>query len=101
VALIAVDGKPAKAYAVGARLDGELVLRSVSLRTASIDTGQGQPPVLLELPVLPSPSTGILPPIVSAVPPAPVAAPVPPLLPSQMPGRSVPALQASPPAQAQ
>ena len=43
VALIAVDGKMPKAYAVGAPLDGDLVLQSVSLRTASIGSGQGAP----------------------------------------------------------
>ncbi len=42
VALIAVDGKPAKAYAIGARLDGDLVLQSVGLRTAAIGTAQGR-----------------------------------------------------------
>ena len=45
VALIAVDGKPPKAYAVGARLDGEVMLQSVSLRAASIAMGSGQAPV--------------------------------------------------------
>ena len=50
VALIAVDGKPAKAYAIGARLDGDLVLQSVGLRTAAIGTAQGARSVLLELP---------------------------------------------------
>ena len=61
VALIAVDGKPAKAYPVGARLDGELVLQAVSLRTASIGPAQGSPALTLELPPLPAPATGTLP----------------------------------------
>ena len=61
VALIAVDGKPPKAYAVGARLDGEVTLQSVSLRAASIAMGPGQAPVLLELAPLPAPATGTLP----------------------------------------
>lgn len=61
VALIAVDGKMPKAYSVGATLDGDLVLRSVSLRTASIAAGQGAPTITLELP-LPAPAaTGSLP----------------------------------------
>ena len=61
VALIAVDGKMPKAYSVGATLDGDLVLRSVSLRTASIAAGQGAPMITLELP-LPAPAaTGSLP----------------------------------------
>src|SRR5580765_1216423 len=45
VALIAVDGKMPKAFAVGAPLDGDLVLKSVSLRTASIASGQGGPTI--------------------------------------------------------
>ena len=61
VALIAVDGKPAKAYAVGARLDGEIVLQSVRMRAASIAMAPGQPPLVLELPAAPPPSTGTLP----------------------------------------
>ncbi|MDQ6684408.1 MAG: general secretion pathway protein C, partial [Pseudomonadota bacterium] len=36
VALIAVDGKPPRAYSVGARVDPDLVLRSVGRRSASI-----------------------------------------------------------------
>src|SRR5580765_4844443 len=47
VALIAVDGKMPKAFAVGAPLDGDLVLKSVSLRTASIASGQGGPTITL------------------------------------------------------
>ena len=62
LALIAVDGKPAKAYAVGARVDSELVLQSVGLRTASIGPAQGARSVLLELPVLAPPNSGVLPP---------------------------------------
>jgi general secretion pathway protein C len=78
VALIAVDGKPARAYAVGARLDNDLVLQAVSLRTASIGPPQGAASVKLEIPPLPPPATGTLPtgaaaPAISA--PPPVAAP--------------------------
>lgn len=61
LALIAVDGKPAKAYAVGARLDSDLVLQSVGLRTAAIGPAQGARSVLLELPALPPPHSGVLP----------------------------------------
>ena len=62
LALIAVDGKPAKPYAVGARLDSDLVLQAVGLRTASIGPAQGARSVLLELPALPPPNSGVLPP---------------------------------------
>lgn len=61
VALIAVDGKPAKAYAVGAQLDTDLVLQAVSLRTASIGPAQGLASIKLEIPPLPPPTTGTLP----------------------------------------
>ncbi len=60
-ALIAVDAKPARAYPVGARVDGELVLQAVSLRTASIGPSQGSPAVTLEVPALPAAATGTLP----------------------------------------
>jgi general secretion pathway protein C len=58
LALIAVDGKPAKPYAVGARLDSDLVLQSVGLRTAAIGSAQGTRSVLLELPALATPVPG-------------------------------------------
>ncbi len=61
LALIAVDGKPARAFSVGARLDNDLVLQSVGLRTASLGSAQGPRTVLLELPALPAPATGVLP----------------------------------------
>ncbi|MFM2447857.1 MAG: ral secretion pathway protein [Pseudomonadota bacterium] len=61
LALIAVDGQPAKPYALGAKLDGQLVLLSVTLRTASIGPEGGPPILILELPALPPPATGVLP----------------------------------------
>lgn len=60
VALIAVDGKMPKAFSVGARLDGDLMLQSVSLRTALIGGGQGVPPITLELPRVAPAATGTL-----------------------------------------
>ena len=69
VALIAVDGKSPKAYAVGASLDGDLVLQSVSLRTAAIGSSLGAATVTLELPPLPAAATGTLPsPVAGFVP---------------------------------
>jgi general secretion pathway protein C len=73
VALIAVDGKPAKAFAVGARLDSDLVLQSVGLRTASIGPAQGSRSVLLELPALAAPNSGVLPSVGSGGAPVPQA----------------------------
>ena len=61
VALISVDGKPPRAFGVGSRIDGDLRLQAVSLRTASIGTGSGNAPVVLEMPPLVPPNTGSLP----------------------------------------
>ena len=77
LALIAIDGKPAKAFAVGARLDNDLVLQSVGLRTASLGSAQGARSVLLELPALPAPATGVLPAPGASPVAAPAAAPMP------------------------
>lgn len=83
IALIAVDGKMPRAYRVGAPVDGELVLQSVSLRTASIGPNQGAPAVVLELPMLPPPATGSLPPAASLIPPT--SGPVPAVAAAPMP----------------
>jgi general secretion pathway protein C len=63
VALIAVDGKPARPIRVGARVDGDWVLQSVARRSVSIGPAQGAPGVVLELPSLPEPTTGRMPPM--------------------------------------
>ena len=50
-ALIAIDGRPAKPFPVGAAIDEGLVLQSVEARRATIAATQDGPPVLtLELP---------------------------------------------------
>jgi general secretion pathway protein C len=61
VALIAVDGKMPRAFSVGSRLDGDMILQSVSLRTASIGPTQGAATLTLELPPLAPAATGKLP----------------------------------------
>lgn len=61
VALIAVDGKTAKPYAVGASLDDTLILQAVSRRSASIGPAGGAASVVLELPPPAAPATGTLP----------------------------------------
>lgn len=54
VALISVDGKPAKPFRVGAAVDGSLVLLSVGVRRATLGADRDAPaPVVLELPALP------------------------------------------------
>jgi general secretion pathway protein C len=106
VALIAVDGKLPRAFRVGAPIDGDLVLQSVSLRTAAIGPPQGTTAVVLELPPLAPAATGTLPPadmggMPAPTPPAnvappPMARPVPPSLPQRR-GLPVPMPQNTPP----
>ena len=62
LALIAVDGKPARGYAVGAAVDGELVLQSVHTRGAKLGARGAAAQVSLDLPALPPAATGSLPP---------------------------------------
>jgi general secretion pathway protein C len=59
VALIAVDDQPAKAYRVGAVVEGSLVLLSVTARGASLGPRRGPASVVLELPEVPAASTGV------------------------------------------
>lgn len=62
VALIAVDGRPARAYRVGATVDGELVLQRVRARGAELGArGAAVPSLALEVPALPPPATGVMP----------------------------------------
>jgi len=96
VALIAVDGKPARAFLAGARVDENWVLQTVSLRTASIGPMQGTPALVLEIPALPPPATGSLPPVDTASmqsnPP-----PMQPAAPQMQPAPPMPAVQGSVP----
>lgn len=98
-ALIAVDGKPARPFAVGATVDSGLVLQSVSLRTAAIGPAEGAPALRLEMPLLPAAATGTLPPIGEGgvAPAVPAAAPPNvgrPALAARPPGAPVPPMQA-------
>ncbi len=77
VALIAVDGNPPKAFVVGSALDTDMVLRSVSLRTAAIGPAQGAASFTLELPPLAAATTGTLPALGSGAARTPTAVPVP------------------------
>ncbi len=90
VALIAVDGKPPKAFVVGSSLDTNLVLQSVSLRTAAIGPAQGAAAVTLELPPLVAAATGTLPPPGFDAPRNPAAAPVMQAPPQGSPPQPVP-----------
>lgn len=90
VALIAVDGKPARAYRVGAVVEGSHVLKAVSARGATLGLRDGPGLLTLDLPPLPPPATGQLPPASSQDGAAPAAGVPPPALP--MPGRRPPPL---------
>ena len=93
VALIAVDGKLPRAYPVGSRIDADLVLESVSLRSASIASAKGAPAIKLEIPALAAAATGSLP---SAMPGG-VVMPTMPVMPGLPPvGLSVPSFGAAP-----
>lgn len=60
VALIAIDGKPAKAYRVGAVVDGQSVLQAVRPRGAALGPRGGAVQVALELAVPAAAATGVL-----------------------------------------
>lgn len=61
VALIAVDDKTPRAYAVGSAVEGDLVLQTLEHRSAAIGPRDAPPAFTLELPPLPAPQTGTLP----------------------------------------
>jgi general secretion pathway protein C len=93
VALIAIDGKPARPYRVGAVVDGDWQVQSIRARGVSLGPSGGASALSLELPALPPPSTGTLPrpgtPLMGtpapALPPQPVVVPPPPNLAPQSP----------------
>lgn len=58
LALIAVDGKPARGFRVGAPVDGDIVLQSVHPRGASLGARGAAAQVQLDLPPLPPAATG-------------------------------------------
>jgi general secretion pathway protein C len=55
LALIAVDGKPARAFPVGATVEGDIVLREVYARGATLGTRGGDAAIALEVPPAPAP----------------------------------------------
>ena len=59
VALIAVDGGPARAFTVGATVEGDVVLRDVSARGAILGPREGSAAMALD--VMPAPATGMAP----------------------------------------
>jgi general secretion pathway protein C len=80
LALIAVDGKTPRAVAVGGRVDGELLLRSISHRRVELGASDAaSPSVVLELPPLAEAARGLLPAAQGegVTQPAPVFVPTP------------------------
>lgn len=61
VALIGVDGKPARAYRTGSTIDGALVLQAIQAREVTLGPAGGAPLVRLQMPPLPVAATGTLP----------------------------------------
>ncbi|HVK33447.1 MAG TPA: type II secretion system protein N [Burkholderiaceae bacterium] len=70
LALIAVDGKPARGYPVGATIDGSMVLQSVHPRGAALGAPGAPAQVTLELPPLPVATPSARPPGASPAPSA-------------------------------
>ncbi|MBY0468459.1 MAG: hypothetical protein K2Q07_05730 [Burkholderiaceae bacterium] len=66
LALISVDGQPPRVYRVGAAIDGDLMLRAVHLRAATVASSRGSNDAatsfVLELPAISTAATGALPP---------------------------------------
>jgi len=58
IALISIDGKPPRPYVAGAHVEEDLVLQTVSMRSASLGRAQGGASFVLEVPPLPPPNTG-------------------------------------------
>lgn len=105
LALIAVDGKPARGYAVGAAVDGDLLLQSVEPRGAKLGARGAAAQVTLELPALPLPATGSFPlaqaangPVGLATLPPTGGAGLPTIAPPQPPQGDAPPVPVPPPA---
>lgn len=92
VALIAVDGKPARAFRVGAAVDGETVLQAVQSRGASLGPRGGPVRVALQLPA--APSVGAAPALpVPGNPSLPALPQVAPMPSGQIPGQMAPPMR--------
>ena len=84
LALIAVDGKPAKAYRVGSVVDGQTVLQSVRARGAALGPRGGVAQVALDIAPPAAAATGALP-----GQPMQIAAPQPGMTRGTSPGGSM------------
>jgi general secretion pathway protein C len=81
VAVIAIDGKPPRAYHIGSVVDGDVVLQAIERRAVALGPQGGSAALRLELPALPAAATGSLAPPSfgnAAVPPQPAPTGMPP-----------------------
>lgn len=91
LALIAVEGKPPRAFRVGAVVDGPHVLQAVSARGATLGPRDGAPVISLTLAPPQPAATGTLPPAggmgvsTPTAPRMPPPSPMPPGVPQQAP----------------
>jgi general secretion pathway protein C len=60
VALVSVDGRPARAFELGAVIEGEWVVQIIEPRQVRLGRAGELPSVTLDLPALPPPATGTL-----------------------------------------
>ena len=95
VALIAVDGKPPRAYRVGAVIDGQNVLQSVNARGATLGPRDGAAVVALNLAPPAAAATGVPAGLPPGAPPG-VPPPLPTMQGSPPPGMPVPAPRTPP-----
>lgn len=72
LALIAVDGKPPRAFGLGATVDTPLVVLAVQHRGVQLGPRGGPVQLRLELPALPPPQRGQPAQVAAAVPPPPL-----------------------------
>jgi general secretion pathway protein C len=82
VALLVLDGKPARAYKIGQMVDGDLMVQAITQRNVQIGPQDGPASVTLELPLMPGAATGTLAPATGIeTPTSPVSryAPPPPV----------------------
>jgi general secretion pathway protein C len=99
LALIAVDGKPARSFKVGAPVEGELVLQAVTQRSAALGAQGAATALKLELPPLPPPATGTRGGPMAGAPPLPIYNPAGP--PGTGPIATLPAVPAPPTSETQ
>lgn len=59
VALLSIDGKPARAFRPGEAVDGARVVMEVSAHTVKIGVPGAPPSLTLQAPLLPPPATGV------------------------------------------